>query len=87
MEKKRAEITICMGSSCFSRGNRRMIQTIQEFLKAKKLEYTVTLKGAHCIGKCEQGPVMKLDDRIVYLITSENLEEILEKYFISDDSE
>jgi NADH:ubiquinone oxidoreductase subunit E len=85
MEKKRAEITICMGSSCFSRGNRRMIQTIQQFLKTKNLAENVILRGAHCMGKCEQGPVMKLDDQIVYLITSENLEETLENYFKSDD--
>jgi NADH:ubiquinone oxidoreductase subunit E len=83
MDENKAIITICMGSSCFSRGNRRMIQIIQDFLKSRLLEENVILKGAHCMGACEKGPVMKLNDSTVYKITAENLEDILDNFFKS----
>ncbi len=72
-------ITICMGSSCFSRGNRKMIHTIQDYLKVKKLENDVKLQGAHCVGRCDKGPVMKVNENTIYNVTAENLEETLDE--------
>ena len=40
-----ASITICMGSSCFSRGNSRTIEVVQDFLKTQSLPLSVALHG------------------------------------------
>jgi NADH:ubiquinone oxidoreductase subunit E len=61
MEVKPAEITICMGSSCFSRGNKKALPAIQEYLKGRGLEGHVVFKGSHCFGKCELGPVLHIN--------------------------
>ena len=50
------EIAICMGSSCFSRGNNRNIEAVQEFLKTHPLPPAVSLAGHLCEGKCQLGP-------------------------------
>ncbi len=60
MTLKRKEIRICMGSSCFSRGNRGTLQLIQQYLKDNQLERDVILKGNHCFGECNSGPVVKI---------------------------
>ncbi len=49
-------ITICMGSSCFARGNNRNIEVIQDYLASGKLPAGVELVGHLCEGHCKQGP-------------------------------
>jgi NADH:ubiquinone oxidoreductase subunit E len=61
MEAQPAEIVICMGSSCFSRGNKKALPVIQEYLREKGLEGRIVFKGSHCFGKCEMGPVLHIN--------------------------
>jgi NADH:ubiquinone oxidoreductase subunit E len=75
----RKEIKICMGSSCFSRGNKQSLQVIQKYLKDHQLERDVFLKGNHCFGDCSSGPVMKIGAKVYEQITQDNILEILEK--------
>ncbi|MCK4748042.1 MAG: (2Fe-2S) ferredoxin domain-containing protein [Bacteroidales bacterium] len=77
----RKEIKICMGSSCFSRGNRKTLQLIQQYLKDNQLERDVILKGNHCFSDCASGPVLKIGPTVYEQVTQENILEILEKEF------
>lgn len=77
MTEKPQTIVICMGSSCFSRGNKNLVRMIQDFLKEEKLEDEVTLKGAHCMSKCDKGPVMKINEEVIVNVTDENLSDLL----------
>lgn len=79
MAEKNQTIVICMGSSCFSRGNKKLVRIIQNFLKENHLQDEVTLKGAHCMSRCDKGPVMKVNDEAVYNITGETLLNTLEE--------
>ena len=75
------EIKICLGSSCFSRGNRRTLQVIQKYLKDHQLESDVVLKGNHCFSDCSSGPVMKIGEKLYEQVSSETVLEILESEF------
>ncbi|MFN2394451.1 MAG: (2Fe-2S) ferredoxin domain-containing protein [Bacteroidales bacterium] len=77
MTEKPQTIVICMGSSCFSRGNRNLVRMIQDFLKEQKLEDEVTLKGAHCMSECDKGPVMKINEEVIYNVNEESLTDLL----------
>ena len=57
-------IAICMGSSCFSRGNNRNIEVIQDFFKARSLPATVALTGHLCEGHCKSGPNVTINGRM-----------------------
>ncbi len=70
-----------MGSSCFSRGNKKTVAFLQQYLKDRKLEDHVTLKGAHCMGHCEKGPVIKLDNDLFFYSDQQKLEALLDKAF------
>ncbi|MEG1480414.1 MAG: NAD(P)H-dependent oxidoreductase subunit E [Kiritimatiellia bacterium] len=50
------KVTICMGSSCFSRGNSRNLEAVREWLKQNNKEAEVEFKGCRCGGKCSDGP-------------------------------
>jgi len=75
------EIKICLGSSCFSRGNKTTLQAIQLYLKDKQLERDVLLKGMHCFSNCSNGPVMKIGDKLYEQLSNEAVLEILESEF------
>jgi NADH:ubiquinone oxidoreductase subunit E len=74
-------IQICMGSSCFSRGNRHTLKMIQQYLKDHNLEGDVVLKGNHCFGDCSKGPVVKINDVLHEQVDRENILELLERTF------
>ncbi len=58
---KRTEIVICMGSSCFSRGNGRNYEVIQEYLKQGISDFEVVIRGCRCGGQCMNGPNIWID--------------------------
>ena len=75
---RRPEMKICLGSSCFSRGNKEVVQFIKEYLKKNHLEDKVIFKGARCFGHCSEGPVLVINDRIIENIDISKIEKILE---------
>lgn len=81
MKGRLAEIIICMGSSCFSRGNKKALQIIQAFLKERGLAARVVFKGSHCLGKCEMGPIIKIDGTEYQKLDINQLPGILEQAF------
>ncbi len=74
-------ITICMGSSCFSRGNKEILSIVKKFLAEHHLEESVFFRGELCTGNCEIGPVLKIDDEQYSTVSSEKVYDILAKYF------
>jgi len=75
----RPEMHICLGSSCFSRGNKDVVQFIKEYLKKNHLEDKVIFKGARCVGHCINGPVLVINDRIIENVGVSQIEKILEQ--------
>jgi len=75
------EIKICLGSSCFSRGNKTTLQVVQKYLKDHQLEQNVILKGNHCFSNCSSGPILKIGDKIYEQVSKESVLEILESEF------
>jgi len=65
-ENAAATITICMGSSCFSRGNNRNIEVVQEFFKTKTLPPSVELNGHLCEGHCKSGPNVMINGKMYH---------------------
>jgi NADH:ubiquinone oxidoreductase subunit E len=81
------EIAICLGSSCFSRGNKETLELIKSFIKAHGLAHQVFFHGELCTGDCERGPVMKIDDQLFENVTPDNVFDILTTYFNPDETE
>lgn len=59
----KTEIIVCLGSSCFARGNKKTVQAIDAYIKLHKLEDKVFFHGGHCFGKCEKGPILKINNK------------------------
>lgn len=61
-----SSITICMGSSCFSRGNNRNIEVIQDYLNSGNLPPQVELTGHLCEGHCKVGPNVTVNGKMYH---------------------
>ncbi len=81
--KHRVEVCICMGSSCFSRGNRRNVEAIRDYLVRNGLSEKVSLTGHLCEGMCKCGPNISLAGQTFHCIDSADsalVDSLLEKH-------
>lgn len=75
------ELTICMGSSCFSRGNNRTIEVIKAYIERHGLGDMVKLKGHLCEGMCKDGPNITLGDEICHCVDPAKITALLRQHF------
>ena len=73
------KITVCMGSSCFARGNQQNLAFIEAFIKTHDLEAEIDLAGARCENKSASGPNDTINGVEYNSVNEEKLEEILTK--------
>ena len=77
------KISICLGSSCFARGNERNLEILEKFLEEHGLkdETDVELEGCLCKGKCTEGPIITIDGTVYTGVSGGLLLDILQKTF------
>lgn len=81
MDNEKAELVICLGSSCFARGNNKTLQAISTFLKDHDLEEKVFFHGSHCFGFCTEGPILKINGKFFKNVNEMNVIDILTEEF------
>ncbi len=59
-EKEKLRIELCMGSSCFARGNSGILMSLEEFAEQNGISDRIDLEGHLCLGKCNSGPHMTI---------------------------
>ena len=74
----KTKIVICMGSSCFARGNAKSLEAVEAFLKKHELGAEVELSGSLCEGNCGKGPNIAIGGKL-FSVGEKNLEKILER--------
>lgn len=77
MEK--VKINICMGSSCFARGNEAILDVIKEYLTERGLRDSVEFKGHLCKNLCNEGPNVEINGVMHSGVTEDSIVEILNK--------
>ena len=66
------KITVCIGSSCHIKGSRQVVTELQELIKENKIEDKAELAGTFCMGKCQQGVCVTVDEAF-YSVTPETV--------------
>ena len=57
------KVTVCIGSSCHIKGSRQVVERLQHLIAQEKLGDRVELVGTFCMGKCQEGVCVTVDDR------------------------
>ena len=68
------KVTVCIGSSCHIKGSRQVVEKLQTLIEANKLSDKVELGGTFCLGKCQQGVCVTVDEEF-HSVTPENVGE------------
>ncbi len=56
------KVKVCIGSSCHVKGSHQVVKQLQQLIAENKLEDKVELAGTFCIGKCQQGVCVTVDE-------------------------
>ncbi len=70
-------IEICMGSSCFSRGNAQSLDRVESFLRKQGITEKVELKGRLCTGNCAEGPCLTINENLYTEVHPNAVEDLL----------
>ena len=68
------KITVCIGSSCHIKGSRSVVEQLQDLIAEKDLGEKVELGGTFCMGHCQQGVCVTVNDEF-YSVTPETVGE------------
>lgn len=68
------KITVCIGSSCHIKGSRQVVEQLQYLIHENNLGDKVTLNGTFCMGKCQHGVCVTVDDKF-YSVTPDTVTE------------
>ena len=68
------KVTVCIGSSCHIKGSRQVVEQLQYLIKENGLGDKVDLSGTFCMGKCQQGVCVTVDDTF-HSVTPETVKE------------
>ncbi|MBS7370623.1 MAG: (2Fe-2S) ferredoxin domain-containing protein [Oscillospiraceae bacterium] len=72
------KVTVCIGSSCHIKGSRQVVEQLQYLIAQNNLGDKVELGGTFCMGKCQDGVCVTVDDSF-HSVTPETVEEFFEK--------
>lgn len=76
------KITICIGSSCHIKGSRQVVEELQSLIAENNLSDKVELGGTFCMGKCQEGVCVTVNDSF-YSVAPETTEEFFKKEVLS----
>ena len=68
------KITVCIGSSCHIKGSRSVVEQLQALIAEKDLGEKIELSGTFCMGQCQQGVCVTVNDEF-YSVTPETVGE------------
>ena len=71
------KLTVCIGSSCHIKGSRQVVEQLQDLIAKHNVGDRVELAGTFCMGKCQQGVCVTVDDTF-YSVSPETAVEFFE---------
>jgi len=67
------KITVCMGSSCFGKGNQATAEAVTQFIEGHRLEDKIEVSGCLCSGQCANGPNIMINDKLISGVSDQSV--------------
>ncbi|MEA4824049.1 MAG: (2Fe-2S) ferredoxin domain-containing protein [Clostridiaceae bacterium] len=71
-------VVICIGSACHLKGSRQVVEQLRGLIDEHNLGERVELGGVFCLGKCQEGVCVSVDDQF-FSVTPETTLEFFNK--------
>ena len=82
--KGKHTIRVCLGTACYVKGSKRILNKLKEILGIEMNETTAdglfTIEVKYCLGCCGLAPVMLIDDTVHQRVKPSKINEILSYY-------
>ena len=75
-------VTVCIGSSCHIKGSRQVVEQLQNLIAENNLKDKVEFGGTFCMGKCQQGVCVSVDDAF-FSVSPETTQEFFDKEILA----
>ncbi len=75
------KVTVCIGSSCHLKGSRQVVEQLQYLIAENNLKDKVELGGTFCMGKCQMGVCVTVDDAF-HSVTPETTTEFFNEHIL-----
>lgn len=72
------KVAVCIGSSCHIKGSRQVVEGLQYLISEEGLGDKVELGGTFCMGKCQQGVCVTVDDAF-YSVSPDTVKDFFDK--------
>lgn len=72
------KITVCIGSSCHIKGSRQVVEQLQYLIRENGLGDKVELGATFCMGKCQQGVCVTVDESF-HSVSPDNVSKFFEE--------
>lgn len=70
------KIELCMGSSCFARGNALVLEKLESLLLDQP-DIEIELTGHLCLSECSDGPNIRIDGTLYQSLKAEEIVNIV----------
>ena len=71
------KVIVCIGSSCHLKGSRQVVEELQKLIDQNNLKEEVELAGTFCMGNCQKGVSVKLNDQL-FSVSPQTVKEFFE---------
>lgn len=68
------KVVVCIGSSCHIKGSRQVVEALQRLVAENKLDDKVELSGTFCMGECQKGVCVTVDDKF-FSVSPDNVDD------------
>jgi len=72
-----ADVVVCLGSSCFARGNSQNLAVVEAYLLHHGMQNSVRVTGCLCQDECKRGPNLIVRGEHLHEMNPARLREIL----------
>ena len=72
------KVTVCIGSSCHIKGSRQVVDQLQYLIRENNLSDKVELAGAFCMGHCQDGVCVEIEDTL-YSVSPDTIKTFFEE--------
>ena len=71
------KVVVCIGSSCHLKGSWQVVEELQKLIDQNNLKEEVELAGTFCMGNCQKGVSVKLNDQL-FSVSPQTVKEFFE---------
>ena len=76
------KVIVCIGSSCYIKGSRQVVEGLQYLINEHGLKDKVELGGTFCMGRCQEGVCVTVDDKF-FSVSPETVDDFFKAEILS----